>query len=164
MKEIWDLYDKNKNLVGKTHERGKWIPNGFYHLVVHVWIKNNDGKYLISRRSKDRTSYPLLWECPGGSVLKGETGIEGARRETMEEVGVDLSNISGIVINTKLRESFHDIMEAWLFQYNGEVDLSKATTNEVCEYKWMNIDEIKELLEKGEFVPTLDYILGIGDE
>ena len=162
--ELWDLYDKDKNLVGKTHQRGVWIPDGYYHLVVHVWIKNKNGEYLISRRSADRESYPLYWECPGGSVLKGEDGLQGARRETLEEVGVDLSNIKGTIINTKLRESFHDIMEAWLFNYDGDVDLSKATTKEVCEYKWMNISEIKELLQKGEFVPTLDYIIKIGDE
>ena len=164
MKELWDLYDKNKRITGKIHERGVWIPDGYYHLVVHVWIKNNEGKYLISRRDKSRESYPLFWECPGGSVLKGETSLDGAIRETKEEVGVDLSNISGKLINTKLREYFHDIMEAWLFYYDGEVDLTKASTNEVCEVKWMSIDEIKESLEKGEFVPTLDYILEVGDK
>ena len=70
--EIWDLYDKNKNLTGKTHERGKWIKDGYYHLVVRAWIKNKEGKYLVSRRDENRLDYPLLYECPGGSVLKGE--------------------------------------------------------------------------------------------
>ena len=162
--ELWDLYDKDKNLVGKTHERGTWIEDGFYHLVVHVWIKNKENKFLISRRSPDRESYPLYWECPGGSVLKGETGFEGAIRETKEEVGIDLANIKGTIINNKLRESFHDIMEAWLFNYDGEVDLLNATTKEVCELKWMSLAEIKELLDKGEFVPTLAYIIEIGDK
>ena len=165
MKELWDLYDRNKKMVGKTHERGTWIEDGYYHLVVHVWVKNKEGKFLISRRDATRESYPLYWECPGGSVLKGETSKAGAIRETKEEVGVDLSNIEGKIINTKIRESFHDIMDAWLFEYSGEVDLSKATTNEVCEVKWMSLDEMKELNEKGEFVPTLQYIFEIeGDE
>ena len=59
--EIWDLYDVNGNVTGKTLERGNLIPEGYYHLVVHIWIRNKDGKYLISRRSADRESYPLYF-------------------------------------------------------------------------------------------------------
>lgn len=161
--ELWDLYDENRNLTGKIHERGTLIPDGYYHLVVHVWIRNKDGKYLISRRDKSRKAYPLYLECQGGSVIQGEDSITGARREVLEEVGVDLLNIPGKVIYTKIRKNFHDIMDVWLFEYDGEVNLSLATTNEVCEVKWMSIDEIKEAFEKGELVPTLDYIFEMGD-
>ena len=161
--EVWDLYDEKRHLIGKIHERGKPILDGYYHLVVHIWIKNSDNKYLISRRSKDRVSYPLYLECQGGSVIKGEDSITGARREVMEEVGIDLSNTSGEIIYTKIRKNFHDIMDAWLFHYDGEVDLSKATTKEVCEVKWMTISQIKEAYEKEELVPTLDYIFELGD-
>ena len=164
MIELWDLYDENKNLTGKTLERGTWIKDGYYHLVVHVWIKNSDGKYLISRRDKSRKAYPLMLECPGGSVLAGETSLEGAIRETIEEVGIDLTNVQGRIINTEKRESFHDYFDAWLFNYDGKVDLTKATTDEVCEVMWMTKEEIKASFERSEFVPTLKYILEIGDE
>ena len=161
MKELWDAYDEKRNITGKVLVRGEEIPNGLYHLVVHIWIKNNDNIFLISRRSKDRESYPLKLECAGGSVLKGETSLEGAIRETKEEVGVDLTNIEGKCIFSKIRHHFHDIMDVWLFEYNGESSLSKATTKEVCEVKWMNYDEIKECLNSGELVPTLDYFFDI---
>ena len=159
--ELWDLYDENKNVTGKIHERGKEIPDDYYHLVVHIWIKNKDGKYLISRRSKDRKSYPLYLECQGGSVIKGEDSITGAKREVMEEVGIDLTNIEGKLIYTKTRKYFHDIMDVWLFEYNDDVDLSNATTNEVCEIMWMTLDEIKECFNNGTLVPTLDYFFVI---
>ena len=162
--ELWDLYDKDRNLTGKTHQRGTWIEDGYYHLVVHVWIKNKDDKYLISRRDASREAYPLLLECPGGSVLKGETSREGAIRETLEEVGIDLTNAHGEVIHTEIREHFHDIYDAWLFCYDGEVDLSKATTNEVCEVMWMSKEEIKNAYLSGELVPTLKYFVEEGDK
>ena len=41
--EIWDLYTEDKELVGIDHERGKPLPEGLYHLVVHVWIVNSKG-------------------------------------------------------------------------------------------------------------------------
>ena len=157
--EIWDLYDENKNLTGI---RGEEIPDNFYHLVVHIWIKNNEGKYLISQRSKSKKSYPLKWECQGGSVLLGESSIEAAIRETKEEVGIDLNNIKGNLVYTKTRkiinnEKFNDIMDIWLFNYDGEVDLNKATTDEVCDYKWLTKDEIKKLFDNKELVQSLDY-------
>ena len=31
-----------------------------------------------------------MWECVGGSVVKGEDSLLGAIREAKEEVGVDL--------------------------------------------------------------------------
>ena len=163
--ELWDLYDENRNVTGKIHERGKEILDGYYHLVVHIWIKNSEGQYLISRRDKSRESYPLYLECQGGSVLYGETSKEGAIREVKEEVGIDLSNTLGTMIYTKMRKDFHDIMDVWLFEYNGEVDLSKATTNEVCEVKWMTYDEVKDAFDNGTLVPTLDYFFEIdGDK
>ena len=161
MKEVWDLYDENRNLTGKTLVRGNLIPEGYYHLVVHVWIKNKDNLFLISRRAPDRQAYPLKLECVGGGVLMGETSLDGAIRETLEEVGIDLTNIKGELIFSKVRHHFRDIMDVWLFEYNGEVDLNKATTKEVCEVKWMKYDDIKNTLVAGELVPTLDYFFDI---
>lgn len=39
--EIWDLYNENRELLGKDHVRGEQLPIDGYHLVVHVWIRNS---------------------------------------------------------------------------------------------------------------------------
>ena len=88
--EIWDLYNENRELLGKDHIRGEQLPIDGYHLVVHVWIRNSKGEYLISQRSANRPTHPLMWECVDGSVVKGEDSLQGALREAKEEVGVDL--------------------------------------------------------------------------
>mgnify|MGYP003298130610 FL=1 len=59
--EIWDLYDANRNVIGE-HIRGDEMPDNGYHLVVHVWIKNSKGQYLIAQRSASRENNPLKWE------------------------------------------------------------------------------------------------------
>ena len=44
MEEIWDIYDENRNLTGKTIKRAEYInkiKENEYHLVVHIWIKND---------------------------------------------------------------------------------------------------------------------------
>jgi DNA-binding Xre family transcriptional regulator len=91
--EIWDLYDENRKLIGRNHVRGEQLPIDGYHLVVHVWIRNSKEEYLISQRSANRPTYPLIWECVGGSVVKGEDSLQGAcgisydeETQTLEEV------------------------------------------------------------------------------
>lgn len=159
--EIWDLYDKNRNIIGQ-HIRGKTLPDNGYHLVVHVWIKNSKGQYLISQRSADREFHPLMWECQGGSVLQGETSEQGALREVKEEVGVDLNPDKGKIVFSHIRsivdgKKFNDIMDVWLFEYDGESSLEKATTKEVAQIKWLYPIEIKQLYDNHQFVWTLAY-------
>lgn len=36
-------------------------------------------------------------------------------------------------------------MFGWLFEYDGDVDLGNATTNEVTQVTWMNWKQINEL-------------------
>ena len=155
--EIWDLYDEHGKLTGKDHIRGEKVPDGYFHLVVHVWIKNSKGEYLIAQRAADRPTFPLMWECVGGSVTKGENGLQGAVREVKEEVGIDLSPADGKLVFSRVRKHFNDIFEVWLFDYDGDIDLKNATTAEVAQTAWLNRSEIKALFEQGKFVDTLEY-------
>ncbi len=160
--ELWDLYDKDKKPLGKDHVRGNPLPDNAYHLVVHVWIKNLKGEYLISKRSANRQSYPGFYECVGGSVLKGETSLQGALRETLEEVGIKLNKRKGKVVYSKVRGvingvKFNDIMEAWVFEYNGDVDLAKSLTDEVQKCEWLTKEQIFTLNRAKILVPTLEY-------
>lgn len=155
--EIWDLYDENGKLTGKDHIKGEKVPEGYYHLVVHVWIKNSKGEYLIAQRAADRPSFPLWWECVGGSVTKGENGLQGAVREVKEEVGIDLTPADGKLVFSRVRNHFNDIIEVYLFDYDGDIDLKNATTAEVAQTAWLNRNEIKALFEQNKFVDTLEY-------
>lgn len=160
--EIWDLYSENRELLGRDHIRGEQLPIDGYHLVVHVWIRNSKGEYLISQRSANRSRYPLMWECVGGSVLKGEDSLQGALREVKEEVGIDLEPDKGHVLFTKVRKIMegkivNDIVDVWLFDYDGEANLSDATTDEVAQVAWMNGGQIRDLHEQKMFVCTLEY-------
>ena len=124
--------------------------------------KSSKGEYLISQRSANRPTFPLIWECVDGSVLKGEDSLQGAVREAKEEVGVDLLPENGhIVFSNTIKSEFgkiaNKIVDVWLFEYNGEADLSNATTDEAAQIAWMNRSLIKELFRKKMFLDTLEY-------
>lgn len=95
----------------------------------------------------------------------GESSIGGALREVKEEVGLDLKPEAGKLLFTKIRgmdvkyerKEFNDIMDVWLFEYDGDLHLEEATTDEVADCKWMTVSEIRKLYEDKKLVQTLDY-------
>ncbi len=86
--ELWDIYDSDGALTGRTHPRGQPLAPGDYHLAVTVTVVDSRGRVLLTRRSREKTLCPGVWECPGGGVLAGETSREGAARELLEETGI----------------------------------------------------------------------------
>ena len=86
-KELWDAYDREGNLLGFDLVRGEPLPEGAYHLVAEVLAVANDGRVLLTRRHPDKR-WGGLWEYTGGSILKGETPVQGALRELREETGI----------------------------------------------------------------------------
>ncbi len=169
--ELWDLYNENRELTGRDHIRGEEVHQGFYHLIVHIWIRNSKGEYLISQRSANRPTFPLMWECVGGSVLKGEDSLSGALRETQEEVGLTLSPEDGKLVYSVVGRvvngvKFADILDVWLFEYDGPIPLEQATTKEVAQAAWMTKEEIQTLFDDGKLVHTLNYFFtteGLGE-
>ena len=81
MAELWDIYDINKQKTGRTAERGKYkFQKGEYHIVVTAFIINSKKEILISKRAATKKTHPLKWECNGGSILAGETSLNGIIR------------------------------------------------------------------------------------
>ncbi len=121
MAELWDVYDGNRRKTGLFHERGKGkMEQGEYHLVVQVWIVNRNGQYLMSKRHPDKP-YALKWESTGGSVLSGESSLEGAVREVREELGIRLDSSKGRLIKSVRNDAMHEFYDVWLFQRDVEI-------------------------------------------
>ena len=132
-------------------------------MVVSVWIKSYDGKYLVSQRSESRKVNSLKYECVGGSVLKNESSIDGAIRETKEEVGIDLLPKMGKLIFSNLRKkfggkTFNDIQDVCIFKYDGKINLNNTTTCEVKKTLFMTVEEINELFNKNMMVSILSVV------
>ncbi len=55
MAEYWDLYDENRQPLGKKALRGSMKPmSGEYHVAVMIVTMNSHGKLLCTLRSKDK--------------------------------------------------------------------------------------------------------------
>ena len=100
-----------------------------------------------------------MWETVAGSVVAGEDSMTGALREVKEEIGLDFSPEDGRVVYSYMGDGVTSraIVDVYLFEYDGEIDLSSATTVEVAQSKWLSREEIVELRKSGKLVSILEY-------
>lgn len=158
MAEFWDIYDENKRKTGRTAERGVYeFKNGEYHLVVQAIILNTKNEILISKRALFK-KFGGMWECNGGSALKGETSLEGILREVKEELGIKFSKTEAIFLKEVKREmvpaNFKDL---WLFKRDIKDEEITFPDGEATDFKWVSIDKFMEMFNNKEIVPTVDF-------
>ena len=148
--ELWDIYDEHRKKTGRLHRRGDDLAPGEYHLVVHIWIENSRGQFLMTKRSPNK-GFPNLWETTGGSALAGDDSLTAALREVKEETGLTLEPDKGRIVHQYSGPDYHT--DVWLFRQ--EVDLSKVTLQEgeTCDKRLSNRQEILEDHAAGKTVP-----------
>ena len=83
--ELWDIYDADKKLTGRTMKRNDWcLKNGEYHLTVLGVVARPDGKFLITKRVMTKAWAPGWWEVSGGAAQAGEASYDAVLREVRE--------------------------------------------------------------------------------
>jgi isopentenyldiphosphate isomerase len=152
MAELWAILDENGNATGRLHERGKPMGNGEYHLSVTVWIENDKGEYLISKRSPNKP-FPNLWECTGGNAVAGDDSLTTALKETKEELGIILKPQNGRMIQHQIRKCIcnHCLADVWLFRQNVDIITVTLAPDETCGAMWASRDGINRMIDEGTF-------------
>ena len=157
MPELWDILDCHGNPTGRLHERGRPMQEGDFHLVVHVWILNSKGEFLISKRTPNKP-LPNMWECTGGSAVAGDDSLTTALKEVREEMGITLEPQNGQLF--KQYKHAHEVdvgagafVNIWLFRQ--DVDLSDVVLQpgETCDAMLAGKDKISRMIEDGTFCP-----------
>ena len=153
MVELWDILDENGNATGRIHERGKPMDAGEYHLVVYIWIENDKGEYLISKRTPNKP-FPNMWESTGGNAVAGDDSLTTALKETKEELGIILEPQNGRMIRHHLRHNdvkSSGLADVWLFRQNIAISDVIFTPDETCDAMWASCDEINRMIDEGTF-------------
>lgn len=158
--EMWDVYDKDRNLTGRKHRRGDFLAKGDYHLTVHVWMQNSRGEFLITKRSPNK-GFPNMWESTGGSALAGDDSLAAALREVREETGLKLQPENGRCVITYWGDDY--ITDVWLFRQDFDLNDVVLLEGETCDKMYASKEEILRMLEHGSFIPFryLDELMEI---
>ena len=151
--EYFDLYDKTGQKLNKKILRGTKSNSGEYHIVVNVWIRNKENKYLIQQRNKQSDTIPFMWATTAGAVVAGDTSFNTAIKETKEELGVnllakELKLVKRYIIEDDYGNYFIDI---YVIQQEILLDNLIIDKSEVKACKFATMKEIKKLIINNRF-------------
>ena len=128
-----------------------------------VFLVRNDGKILVGHP----TGHPEdVWSIPKGKIDDGETALEGAIRETLEETNIDLSDLPNPcfkelpvqVYSHKRKDITTFVVGEWMtdlefdkfdIKCDSIVPLTSswnAGKPELDEFKWITTDEAEDIL------------------
>ena len=144
MAELWDVYDINRNKIGKKIERENYkFKEGEYFLITVAVIMNSKKQVLITRRSETKKTSPLKWDLTGGGTRAGETTLQAICRETSEEIGMKFKPEDATFLKEIRRDgvpsSFKDF---WLFIVNNLI-IPNVNYNKLDKFVLTNSDLIK---------------------
>jgi len=110
---------------------------------VKIFLRNQDGKYLLMRRSPEK--YPGVrgeWDIPGGRINPGSLLIENLRREVMEETQLKIISEPKLIYAQDIipNDEKHVVRLSYVGETSGEPILD---ISENVEYKWLSLNELK---------------------
>ena len=148
--EKWDIFDANGTLTGKTTTRGHAVLRaGEYHLVVHIWVVSNSGKFLLQRRADSKKLMPGEWAATGGAAISGESSYQAAHRELLEELGVD-ADTDTLVKLTRIKRK-NSLVDVWMTVCDVDIKDLKLQKSEVAEVKWASREELEQMISSGNY-------------
>lgn len=156
--ELWDIYDENKQLTGRTMKRNDWhMKPGEFHLTVLGVIARPDGTFLITKRVMTKAWAPGWWEVSGGAAQAGETSEEAVRREVKEETGLDVGQAKeGGYLFTYQRinpdEGDNYFVDVYRFVMDVHDEDLQLQAEETDGCRFATLDEIKAYAAEGKFL------------
>ena len=146
--EMWDVTDVQGTPTGTLHRRGDGpVPAGSFHIVASVCVVASTGRVLVSLRAEGK-DYPLAWEFPAGSALRGESSRRGAIRELDEEVGISVLPDALVLVGRVIEE--RALFDLWTVHVDGEPAVV-VDPEEVREAEWVDLDEVHRRWQAGVF-------------
>jgi isopentenyl-diphosphate Delta-isomerase len=143
------LVDNDDQIIGHE-EKLKVHQLGLLHRAFSILIYNSEGKMLIHKRALGKYHSPGLWTntcC--GHPNKDESMESATKRRLYEEMGIVCD------LNYKFTFSYTASFDNGLIEneidhvYTGKFDNDFIINQEeVCEYEWLDNEDIKERVSK----------------
>lgn len=155
--EFWDIYKEDRKKTGKLCQKDKEkLKDGEYHVVVTAIILNLKNEILISKRAKTKR-FPFMWEFNGGSVVAGETSLQGILREIKEEIGLEFKPKEAMFLKTTKSKELHNFKDIWVFKKDINLSDLHYLDGEIEEAKFVSISEFMNMFNDKEIIPNVEF-------
>jgi len=162
--QLGDRFELNEIVFTDTSESGmrvleRFPLRGSLTRVVGAIVRR-DEQVLLCLRTRERTSYPGVWDIPGGHVDSAESLTDALIRELNEELGIE-AVITSSTPWTIRRIGTTELSVFVVDEWRGE--LRNAAPDEHDEVRWISVHEFEGLPFAHVSFPTLlTLALGAG--
>ncbi len=127
-----------------------------HYIAVTGIIRNENGKYLICKRSSEEKAFPNKWCVPGGKMeIKDfvnrpkdtsdhwlDVFEKVLQREVLEETGLKIKNIGYVSNLAFIRPNGFSTVIISLHAKHEEGDV-KLNEKELVDYSWVSLEEAR---------------------
>jgi len=112
------------------------------HYSVGIIVGKNNKILMIDRRN-----FPFGWACPAGHIDLGETPEEAAKREALEEIGLEIKKLKLFMeIPDILNECRSGVKYHHWFGFTGEIEGEpQISSREAKDWAWIEKENLKNL-------------------
>ena len=126
------------------------------HRAFSVFIFNDKGETMIQKRALHKYHSPGLWTNTCCSHQReGESNIEAGMRRLQEEMGfvTELEEVVSFIYKAPFDNGLteHEYDHVLIGNYS---DVPNINKDEVADWKWMRLDDIKKDIEKNSDIYT----------
>lgn len=152
--EIFEIVDERDRIIGRASRSRCHGDPSLIHRVAHVLVFNDAGKILLQKRSRNKDIQPGRWDTSvGGHLALGEDYGQAARRETLEELGLDNPPLT-FLYRSRIRNDIEsENVATFMTVHNGPFSFDPA---EIDEVRFWTGQEIASSLGRGIFTPHFE--------
>jgi isopentenyldiphosphate isomerase len=141
--EMLQCFDEAGNPTEvQSRKEVKTEPFRWWCGVATVWLVNDAGEMMVSRRSSTVSANPGKWQSYfGGHVEPGRSFLETVRGELAEEAGLECPPEAFYWVASVRNDAKKVHGERYAVRFNGSPEDLRFIDGEVSEARWMNIEE-----------------------
>ncbi|MDO8667773.1 MAG: isopentenyl-diphosphate delta-isomerase [bacterium] len=149
--------NENDEVTGSDTKENCHAGNGILHRAITVFIMNGKKEILITKRSALKKLWPGFWDASCSThIRKNETVEQAGEKRLPEEIGFSCK-LKSILrfqyqVNFKNIGSENELCYLLIGGYDGEV---KPNPAEVSEYKWLSLEQLKNVINNPDITPWL---------
>lgn len=113
--------------------------------ICSVALIEKDGKILMGNKKPGVGPYPDTWRLPGGGIEEGESPEDALKREIMEEIGVNVTDLKFIGLYEDDEPDKDNVMTHYVFHmFKIKVDGEGSISDELTQIKWIDKSSLNE--------------------
>jgi isopentenyldiphosphate isomerase len=162
--EYFEVYNADGSPTHTIEERQLVHKLGLWHRTAHIWVYTRPSSLLLQKRGKNKDSHPGLWDVSAaGHIDAGETPLQCAKRELMEELGLSIlaGELEYVQTTTRTLVSNggafidNEFSSVYVYGFEGqESDLSPDPV-ELDEIRFIRTHDLRNMLANAELRRSL---------